>query len=207
MQRTLLVFLAISLAAGMAAVAFFFVPETSQAAPPPSEGGPSQGTFTRGATAGPHEPSLVDVTAPRDSVRDDAVVTTEGRRARRAVVKVARWHIGTPYRHSPPGICWKYRSEDCSCLTRQVFKRFGKKLRDDPIKQFWNNGRWVGKRNVRPGDLVFFKEAGRNKPITHVGIYSGHGNLVHASAYFGKVVESKMKYIRGYYGAKRIRLR
>jgi cell wall-associated NlpC family hydrolase len=207
MQRTLLVFVAVFLAAGMAAVASFFVPETSRAAPPPSEGGPSQGTFTRGATAGPHEPSLVDVTAPRASVREDAVVTTEGRRARRAVVKVARWHIGTPYRHSPPGICWKYRSEDCSCLTRQVFKRFGKKLRDDPITQYWNNGRWVGKRNVRPGDLVFFKEAGRNRPITHVGIYSGHGNLVHASAYFGKVVESKMKYIRGYYGAKRIRLR
>jgi cell wall-associated NlpC family hydrolase len=192
------------MAVAVATIAFFFVPETSRAAPPPPEGAPSQGTFTQGATAGPNEPSLVDGTAPSDSVRDDAVVTTEGRRSRRAVVRVARWHIGTPYRHSPPGVCWKYRSEDCSCLTRQVFKKFGKKLRDNPIKQYWNYGQWVAKRNLRPGDLVFFKEAGWNRPITHVGIYSGRGNLVHASAYFGKVVESKMKYIKGYYGAKRL---
>jgi cell wall-associated NlpC family hydrolase len=196
--------LAAFLAATLAAIAVFFVPETSRAAPPPSEEGASQGTFTQGATAGPNEPSLVDGTGPSESVRDDAVVTTDGRRSRRAVVRVARWHIGTPYRHSPPGICWKYHSEDCSCLTKQVFKRFGKKLRDDPITQYWNNGKWVSKRNLRPGDLVFFKEAGWNRAITHVGIYSGRGNLVHASAFFGKVVESKMKYIKGYYGAKRL---
>jgi cell wall-associated NlpC family hydrolase len=58
-----------------------------------------------------------------------------------------------------------------------------------------------------PGDLVFFKEAGWSRPITHVGIYSGRENLVHASNFFGKVVESKMRYMRGYYGAKRIRWR
>jgi cell wall-associated NlpC family hydrolase len=54
---------------------------------------------------------------------------------------------------------------------------------------------------------VFFKEGGRRRGITHVGIYSGRGNLVHASAYFGKVVESKMRYVRGYSGAKRLRPR
>jgi cell wall-associated NlpC family hydrolase len=139
-------------------------------------------------------------------VRTDAVVTTDGRPTGRDVVRVARWHIGTPYKPSPPGLCWAYRSEDCSCHTKLVFKKFSKKLRDDPIKQFWNNGRWVAKSNLRPGDLVFFKEAGRHKPITHVGIYSGRGNFVHASTFFGKVVESKMRYMRGYFGAKRIRL-
>jgi hypothetical protein len=38
-----------------------------------------------------------------------------------------------------------------------------------------------------------------------VGIYSGSGHLIYASSYFGRVVESKMKYIRGYWGAKRLR--
>jgi hypothetical protein len=38
-----------------------------------------------------------------------------------------------------------------------------------------------------------------------VGIYSGHGNLIHASSYFDEVVESKMKWIDGYWGAKRIK--
>jgi cell wall-associated NlpC family hydrolase len=62
------------------------------------------------------------------------------------------------------------------------------------------------KARLRPGDLVFFDENknGKLQPWDHVGIYSGHGNLIHASSYFGKVVESKMKYIHGYWGAKRL---
>jgi cell wall-associated NlpC family hydrolase len=137
-------------------------------------------------------------------VRDDAVVTTDGRP--KDIVRVARWHIGTRYLSSPPGRCRAYRSEDCACTTKLVFKKFGKFLPDDPVRQ-WQKGKKIGKSNLRPGDLVFFKEAGRSRPITHVGIYSGKGNLVHASNFFGKVVESKMKYMRGYYGAKRLRLR
>ena len=32
----------------------------------------------------------------------------------------------------------------------------------------------------------------------HVGIYSGKGYIVHGSGYYGNVVVSKMKYIKGY---------
>jgi cell wall-associated NlpC family hydrolase len=71
----------------------------------------------------------------------------------------------------------------------------------------YNRGRKVAKSRLQPGDIVFFKEGGRRRGITHNGIYSGSGNLVHASAYFGKVVESKMKYIKGYSGAKRLKPR
>jgi cell wall-associated NlpC family hydrolase len=127
------------------------------------------------------------------------------RREGRQIVRVARRHIGTPYRLSPPNPCRAYRSEDCSCLTKLVFRKFGRRLPDNPVKQ-WKYGRRIAKSNLRPGDLVFFKENGRRNPITHNGIYSGRGYLVHASSYFGKVVESKMKYIRGYYGAKRLRV-
>ena len=206
MRRILLVFLAVFLAAALAAIPFFFAPEDSRAAPSPSEGGPSQGTFTQGATAGPNEPSLVNGTRPNDSVRDDAVVTTAGRPPGRNIASVGRWHIGTPYRHSPPGLCRGYRWEDCSCFTRLVIKHFGKTLPESPVKQ-WQRGRKIARSDLHPGDLVFFKEAGRNRAITHVGIYSGRGNLIHASNYFGKVVESKMRYIRGYFGAKRLNWR
>jgi cell wall-associated NlpC family hydrolase len=121
------------------------------------------------------------------------------------LVSVARSHIGTRYVHSPPSsLCEAHRSEDCSCLTMLVFSEAKDiLLADDPIMQ-WSEGRRVAESDLRPGDLVFFKEKGRNKPITHVGIYSGNGNLVHASRYFGRVVESKMSYMRGYYGAKRL---
>ena len=120
------------------------------------------------------------------------------------IVRVARWHIGTPYRLSPPYPCRAYKMEDCSCHTRVVFLKFDRRLPDDPVRQ-WYHGRWIARSNLRPGDLVFFKENGPSKPITHVGIYSGNGYLVHASSYFHKVVESKMRYIHGYIGAKRIK--
>jgi cell wall-associated NlpC family hydrolase len=121
------------------------------------------------------------------------------------VVRVARNHKGTPYRASPPNPCRAFRSEDCSCHTKVVFRRFDVGLFDSPVRQF-NRGQWIARSNLRRGDIVFFKEAGPSNPITHVGIYSGNGNLIHASNYFNKVVESKMRYIEGYHGAKRLRL-
>jgi cell wall-associated NlpC family hydrolase len=204
MRRLLLVSVAVSLAAVSALlVSLFAFSENSLASDSPSQGAPSQGTFTQGATAGPNEPSLVDGTGPSVSVRDDAVVTAGRRPSGRNIVRVARWHIGTRYVSSPPGRCRAYRSEDCSCTTKLVFRKFSKKLPENPVRQ-WRRGRPIARSNLRPGDLVFFKEAGRSRPITHVGIYSGRGNIVHASNFFGKVVESKMKFMRGYYGAKRI---
>lgn len=133
---------------------------------------------------------------------EETMFTAQGRRpSRKAIIRQARKHLGTRYVLSPPGPCRAFRKEDCSCHTKVVFRRFGKRLPDHPARQ-WKKGRRVAKANVRRGDLVFFKENGRN--ITHVGIYSGNGNVIHASSYFGKVVESKMKYIRGYIGGRRL---
>ncbi|MCA1687458.1 MAG: NlpC/P60 family protein [Actinobacteria bacterium] len=118
------------------------------------------------------------------------------------VVHRARNHIGTPYVHSPPGSCEAHRSEDCSCLTSLVYDKW-LSMTDHPVEQ-WEYGREVEKSNLRPGDLVFFKEAGPSNPITHVAIYSGRGNIIHASAYWGEVVERPMEHVSGYYGAKRL---
>jgi cell wall-associated NlpC family hydrolase len=205
MRRTLLVFVAVFVAAALAAISFYFVPETSQAATlPPSEGGPSQGTFTQGATAGPNEPSLVDDTPPTAAELNEPLMGTESKADRRAMVRVAKRYIGTRYRW---GTCTRSRMS-CTCLTKKTWAKFGHRL---PLTE---RGQWnyppayrVAKSDLRKGDIVFFKEGGRRRGITHVGIYSGHGNLVHASAFFGKVVESKMRYIRGFHGAKRVRPR
>jgi hypothetical protein len=119
-----------------------------------------------------------------------------------AVVQRARNHIGTPYVHSPPGSCEARRSEDCSCLTSLVYGEW-LEMPDHPVEQ-WEYGREVERSNLRPGDLVFFKEAGISDPITHIGIYSGRGNMIHASSYWGRVVERPMEHVSGYYGAKRL---
>ena len=118
------------------------------------------------------------------------------------VIQRARNHIGTPYIHSPPGSCEAHQAEDCSCLTSIVLSRW-LDMADHPVEQ-WEYGREVEKSKLRPGDLVFFKEDGESNPITHVAIYSGMGNIIHASAYWGEVVERPMDQVSGYYGARRL---
>jgi cell wall-associated NlpC family hydrolase len=129
-----------------------------------------------------------------------------GRVKGRKLIRRGRWHIGTPYRLSPPAPCSAYVKEDCSCFTRIVFRRY-KFLRDSPVIQYQYGHKVRSRSNLKRGDLVFFKERGYGRPITHVGMYSGNGYILHASAYFGRVVNSKMKYIHHYYGARRIRPR
>jgi cell wall-associated NlpC family hydrolase len=196
MRRRILALSAVLLTAGLiSAISLFVSSETSWAGD-----APSQGTFTEGATAGPDEPSLVDGTAPDASEGDDALIGVSGRASGQDVVRAAKRYIGTEYKL---GACENNRMS-CACLTKKVYAKFGQNLPFSEDQQ-WRYGNRVSKR--RPGDLVFFKEGGRKRGITHVGIYSGNGNVVHASAYFDKVVESKMKYIKGYSGAKRLKLR
>jgi cell wall-associated NlpC family hydrolase len=96
----------------------------------------------------------------------------------------------------------------CTCETKKTYKRFGHRLSMIESRQ-WRYDRGArtirDRSNLRQGDEVFFKERGRR--ISHVGVFSGNGNLVHASVYYGKVVESKMKYVNGYFGAKRYKMR
>ena len=128
--------------------------------------------------------------------------TMDGTAVDSEVIERARMHLGTSYRHSPPMPCTAYQSEDCSCFTSLVFSEWVT-MPDNPVGQ-WYMGDFVEKSDLIPGDLVFFKEAGPNRPITHVGIYSGRGNILHASTYWGQVVESPMNAVDGYYGARRL---
>lgn len=176
---------------------------SAEPAAPPADGSPSQGSFTQG-TAGPNEPSLVADAPPSASESAGASATARGGASGNKVVRAARRYLGTKHRYAT---CTGSRMS-CTCLTKKVFAKFGHKLPMSERGQWkYKRAKKVAKSKLRPGDIAFFKEGGPKRGITHVGIYSGRGNLVHASAYFGKVVESKMRYIKGYSGAKRLRPR
>jgi peptidoglycan DL-endopeptidase CwlO len=104
-----------------------------------------------------------------------------------AVVDEARSWIGTPY---------GAYGADCSGLTSQVFAQFGVYLPDDPAAQ-WSYG---VPSDGEAGDLVFYNEDGYG--ISHVAIATGYGTVIHASDYFGAVVETPMYDIPGYVGAR-----
>jgi cell wall-associated NlpC family hydrolase len=103
-----------------------------------------------------------------------------------AVVDDARSYIGTPY--GAYGM-------DCSGFTSAVFADFGVYLLDSPGAQY----AYGVPSNAKAGDLVFFDEAGYG--ISHVGIATGYGTVIHASTYYGAVVETPMAYMPGYVGA------
>jgi cell wall-associated NlpC family hydrolase len=86
-----------------------------------------------------------------------------------AVVDDARSYIGTSY--GAFGM-------DCSGFTSAVFADLGVYLPDSPDAQY----AYGVPSNAKAGDLVFFDESGYG--ISHVGIATGYGTVIHASTYY-----------------------
>jgi cell wall-associated NlpC family hydrolase len=71
--------------------------------------------------------------------------------------------------------------------------------------QFYN-GKSIDKAHLAPGDLVFFKNTYRHG-ISHVGIYTGNGNFIHACNPSRGVVESSLNepyYANHWAGGRRV---
>jgi len=96
---------------------------------------------------------------------------------------VYEW-IGTPYRlggNSKKGI-------DCSKFSLAVYENvFDTSIGYTSINQY-ANVKPIDKRDLRSGDLVFFKI--RKKRITHVGIYLGDDKFAHASSSRGVMISN-----------------
>ncbi len=103
-----------------------------------------------------------------------------------AVVDDARSYIGTPY--GAYGMT-------CSGFTSAVFADLGVYIPDSPDAQY----AYGVPSDAKAGDLVFFDEHGYG--ISHVGIATGYGTVIHASTYYGAVVETPIEYIPGFVGA------
>ena len=91
------------------------------------------------------------------------------------IVTRAYSFLGMPYRWGG------YSAEkgfDCSGLTMAVYDLVGLHLPRTSLAQF-RSGIPVSKENLERGDLVFFLGQNRNR-ISHVGIYTGDGNFIHA---------------------------
>ena len=95
---------------------------------------------------------------------------------------------------------------DCSGLVTYVYKSFGISVTRTASGQYRDNGSHIEKSELFPGDLVFFSNNGL-KSVTHVGIYIGDNEFVHASRPGTGVVISRMDstyYVKCFFGAKRL---
>lgn len=101
---------------------------------------------------------------------------------RESLVKTAKDFLGVPY-------LWGGTSPDdgfdCSGLTMTVYQLNGLNLPRHSRTQF-DVGIPVNRENLQKGDLVFFSEKDGNR-ISHVGIFIGNNQFIHASSQGKKI--------------------
>lgn len=100
------------------------------------------------------------------------------------VVEYAKKYLGCQYVYggSGPSVF------DCSGFTMYVYSKFGVSLSHSAVAQA-KRGTYVAKEDLRPGDLVFFKDYETMEGIGHCGIYIGNGDFIHASSGTGYCVK------------------
>lgn len=121
----------------------------------------------------------------------DIPISTAG-----GAVGIAMQYLGVPYvwgGESGSGV-------DCSGLVKVVYGALGYSLPHSAAAQY-GYGTHVSYDQLAPGDLVFF---GYGSGISHVGIYIGGGNMIHAP-FEGEVVKiAPVNYGGSYVGATRL---
>ena len=118
------------------------------------------------------------------------------------ILAEAKRYLGCPYvagGSSPSGF-------DCSGFVYYVLKQLGYSPYRTPAEQF-NMGTAISKGNLCAGDIVFFAGTGSGNGISHVGIYAGNGQFIHAPNSRSTVSYSNLNsgyWAEHYYGACRI---
>lgn len=118
----------------------------------------------------------------------------------RSIISTAKNFLGVPYRW---GGTTSY-GFDCSGFVMRVFELNGVYLSRTADQQYYDYaGGAITKRELQPGDLVFFTTYCPG--ISHVGIYIGNDNFIHASSYGGVRINNLREpyYNNRYVGAAR----
>ena len=130
----------------------------------------------------------------------DYLTVTESISEGQKIVNCAEQYLGVPYvwgGSSPNGF-------DCSGFVQYVTRKCGYSI-GRTVTQQWNYGTQVSKEDLQPGDLVFFVNT-YTSGFSHIGIYVGDGEFIHASSN-GGVKYSDLNsnyYTQHYYSARRL---
>ncbi len=117
------------------------------------------------------------------------------------IVAIAKKYIGTPYHYGGTTT----RAFDCSGYIGYIYKQVGVSLPRTSRDQS-RFGTWVTRGGLIPGDLIFFTTNGTGG-VSHVGMYIGNDQFIHASSKHGVTITSLSKdyYTRRYVTARRVR--
>ena len=121
-----------------------------------------------------------------------------------AVLNLAAKQLGKPYVWGAQGPS----SFDCSGLTYYIYKNAAGITLPRVSSDQSRYGTTVSKSNLKAGDLVFFDTSGPNNgAVSHVGIYVGNGQMIHASSSSSKIVQVSIEtsyWKNAYVTAKRV---
>jgi cell wall-associated NlpC family hydrolase len=116
-----------------------------------------------------------------------------------SIVSEARSFLGTPY-------LWggtTPRGFDCSGFAQYLYGKAGISIPRTTYTQ-WQTGMSVGKNQLQPGDLVFFKGGDSRGGLPgHVGVYIGHGMMIDEPHTGSHARVESVHNFGGYMGARR----
>jgi cell wall-associated NlpC family hydrolase len=131
----------------------------------------------------------------------DQILSEEDSPLRLQLVEAGFKMIGVRYRRSGES---QKTGFDCSGLVKNLFSKFNIDLPRSSREQY-QKGEKIDRDKLEVGDLVFFSSGGPNP--THVGIYVGNNQFLHAARKARQVMVSdlnKIWYTMRYLGARRI---
>ena len=161
--------------------------------PPANNGRPSYDT--RSSSGGSSDSGSSETPSTPSAPSDDYDSSSLGAQ----IATYAQKFVGYPYVYggtTPSGF-------DCSGFVQYIYRQFSVSINRTATAQL-ANGYSVSYDSLRPGDLVFF---GSGSYASHVGMYIGGGQFVHAQGSATGVVISNLTeswYLNRYIGARRI---
>ena len=133
---------------------------------------------------------VIDTTKPdsdetRDSTSNSLKTLQKENSVRTCVIEHAKEKLGIRYQNGGSD----HRGFDCSGLVFNVYQSCGIRI-DRKSQDQYRYGRKIDANEALPGDLVFFKIW--NHKISHVGIYLGDNQFIHAPSSGGYVSVSRL---------------
>ncbi|NJO88489.1 MAG: NlpC/P60 family protein [Chloroflexia bacterium] len=128
-------------------------------------------------------------------------IQLEGSEDKDLIKAMASWK-GVPYRY---GAASK-KGTDCSGFTSQLYQEvYGKQLHRSSHDQV-KDVRYISKRKLKAGDLIFFKIESRK--VSHVAVYVADNKFIHATTRKGVMVDDmdNTYYSKYYYKSGRVKM-